>query len=113
MGLGAALTQLRTDRSLDSVVRDVLVFFRTHPGRSFSVAEVARGIARPLALVEPILLTLGRCFVLDCHSDPPCYRYVPEAILDLDVERFLHRVGAVEGRLQSNVARFRQRHEHF
>lgn len=112
MGLNSALTQLNGDRSLESVIRDVLVFFRTHPHALFSAAEVARRTARPVHVVERILLTLGRSFVLDSQSDPSSYRYEPDALLELDVERFLRRVGTIEGRLQNNVARFRERHDH-
>ncbi len=113
MGLQAALAQLHADRSVDGVVRDVLVFFRTHPGEPYSPFEVSRRTSRPYTEVEPILLTLGRCFVLDFQADPPSFRYVPDPLVDLDVERYLQRVRTVEGRLQNNVARFRQRHETF
>ncbi|HEY3316937.1 MAG TPA: hypothetical protein VGK50_00725 [Coriobacteriia bacterium] len=113
MGLQMALTQLHPDRSVDAVVRDVLVFFNSHPGEPFSPFEVARRTSRPYTQVEPILLTLGRCFVLDFQSDPPSFRYLTDPVLDMEVERFLRRVGTVEGRLQDNVARFRQRHETF
>lgn len=111
MGLQAALAQLNADRSADGAIRDVLVFFRTHPAEAFSPFDVARRTSRPYAVVEPILLTLGRCFVLDFQADPPSFRYVPDPLVDMDVERYLHRVRTVEGRLQNNVARFRQRHD--
>ena len=48
---------------------------------------VAAEVATVMGLVEPILLTLARCFVLDSQSDPPSYRYRYDALLDLDVER--------------------------
>ena len=112
MGLRAALTEMQADRSTEAVVRDVLAFLFQHPRERFTSVEVARRVARPYAQVEPILLTLGRCFVLDFQSaDPPSFSYVPQALLDLDVERYLRRVGTIEERLQNNVARFRQRHE--
>lgn len=113
MGLSRALTRLQADRTLDGVVRDVLLVFRARPDLSLSAAEVARRSNRPRAVVEPILLTLARDFVLDFQSDPPGYRYSPDALTDLDVQRYLERVSVVTGRLQDNVARFRQRHEHF
>ena len=113
MGLSMALARLQADRTLDGVVRDVLLVFKHHPGVSFTAAEVARRSSRPRAVIEPILLTLARNFVLDFQSDPPGYRYVPDALLELDVQRYLQRVSAVTGRLQDNVARFRQRNEHF
>ncbi len=113
MGLQAALAELHADRSVDAIVRDVLSFFCGHPREPFSALEVSRRTARPQAQVETILLTLSRCFVLDFHSDPPSFSYVPQPLLDLDVERYLRRVGTIEGRLQDNVARFRQRHETF
>ena len=30
--------------------------------------------------------------MLDFQSDPPGYRYVPDALLEIDVERYLQRV---------------------
>lgn len=113
MGLSAALMRLQADRALDGVVRDVLVVFTRHSGVSFTTAEVARRSGHPVWTVEPILLTLARNFVLDFQSDPPGYRYVPDALLEIDVERYLRRVNVSTGRLQDNVARFRQRNEHF
>ena len=113
MGLNAALARLQADRSVDGVVRDVLLVFKNHPGVAYTSSEVARLASRPDSAVEPILLTLARSFVLDFQADPPTYRYVPNALLNIDVQRYLHRVNVVNGRLQDNVARFRQRHEHF
>lgn len=113
MGLSVALARLQADRSLDGVVRDVLLVFKHHPGVCFTSAEVARRSNRQLAAVEPILLTLARNFVLDFQSDPPGYRYAPDALLELDIQRYLQRVNVATGRLQDNVARFRQRNEHF
>lgn len=113
MGLSRALAELHADRSLDGVVRDVLLLYRDHPHERFTSAEVARRTGRPQSLVEPLLLTLARCFVLDFHSDPPSFGYQPDALLRIDVDDYLRRVGAVQGRLQDNVARFRARHDHF
>jgi hypothetical protein len=113
MGLSTALARLHADRTLDGVVRDVLILFRQHPRVSFTAVEIAQRTGRPLALIEPILLTFGRTFVLDFQTDPPAYRYVPDALLDMDVQQYLHRVETVNGKLQNNVARFRQRQDHF
>jgi hypothetical protein len=113
MGLSTALAKLNADRTLDGVVHDVLLLFRQHPREGFTAAEVAQRTGRPLVLVEPILRTLGGCFVLDCHSDPRLCRYVPDAVLEMDVQEYLQRVDRITGRLQNNVARFRQRHDHF
>jgi hypothetical protein len=110
LGLSTALTRLNRDRSVDGVVRDLLLFFRHHPRESFTAADVARRTGHPAPLIEPILLTLSQCFVLDFQSDLAVYRYMPDAVLEFDVDRFLLTVGTVQGRLQDNVARFRQRH---
>lgn len=113
MGLSRALAELHADRTLHGVVRDVLLLYRDHPLESFTAAEIARRTGRPQSLVEPLLLTLARCFVLDFHSDPPSFGYKPDAMLKIDVDEYLRRVGSVQGQLQDNVARFRARHDHF
>lgn len=113
MSLGRALTRLNTDRAMDGVVRDVLLLFRRHPLESLAPARVAEMTDRPLSLVGPILTTLSECFVLDFQSDPVSYRYAPDALLEIDVERYLERVGTAQGRLQNNVARFRRRQGEF
>lgn len=113
MGLSTALNRLHADRTLDGIVRDVLLLFRHHPRESFTAAEVADLTRRPLPLVEPILLTLRDCFVLDFQADPSAFRYLPDALVEIDMERYLQRVNTVNDRLQNNVARFRQRHDHF
>lgn len=110
MGLSSVLARLHADRAVDGAVRDILELFHRHPRERMSAETVAKLTGRPLSLVLPILATLAEGFVLDFDSDPAGFRYVPDAVLELDIERYLHRVETVNGRLQNNVARFRQRH---
>jgi hypothetical protein len=112
MGLSNALIRLHADRAVDSAVRDVLLAFHRHQRTPLSVEDVVRLANRSPAVVAPILTTLAQTFVLDCDGNPPRYSYVPDALLRIDTERYLQRVEAVEGRLQNNVARFRQRHSY-
>ena len=109
MGLGSALTRLHADRAVDSAVRDVLLLFHDHPRQRMPAEDVAGRTGRQETLVASILRTLAETFVLDCDGDPPSYRYVPDAVLELDIRRYLDRVEHAHGRLQDNVARFRQR----
>lgn len=109
MGLSSAIARLHADRTLDSAIRDVLATFHGHPREVLTVDTLARLSGRPAGQVEGIARTLRECFVLDCTGDLPGFRYVPDALLELDIRRYLERVDTVNGRLQDNVARFRER----
>jgi hypothetical protein len=110
VGLSSALARLHADYTLEAAIRDVLDLFHRHPRERMSAETVARLTGRPVILVQSILTTLSDGFVLDFDTEPAGYRYVPDTLLEMDIERYLHRVETVNGRLQRDVARFRQRH---
>ncbi len=109
MGLGSALTRLQADRATENALRDVLIVFRSHPREWLSVDSVTRDSGRQRFLVEKIVKTHAECFVLDFDRSEDRYRYQPEGLLELDISDYLQRVDAINGRLQSNVAKFRSR----
>jgi DNA-binding IclR family transcriptional regulator len=94
---------------METVLRDVLVVFRSHPREWLAVDTIARDSGRPKPDVETIVVTLAECFVLDFDRSEGRYRYQPAGVLELDVSDYLTRVDAVNDRLQNNVARFRSR----
>jgi DNA-binding IclR family transcriptional regulator len=112
VGLGGALARLHADTALDAVVRDLLTLVRHRPGERMTVDEIASRTGRPPDTLRPILTTMAECFVLDFDSGDRTYRYVPDAVLELAIERYLHRVDVVSDLRQNNIARFRQRHDH-
>jgi hypothetical protein len=109
VGLSTALTRLHADRATETVVRDVLILFRTHPREWFSTGSVAARTRRPQADVGPVLETLSECFVLDFDGEDARYRYQPDGLLELDISDYLHRVDTTNDRLQTDVAKFRRR----
>jgi DNA-binding IclR family transcriptional regulator len=97
---------------MDGVVHDILILFRHRPRERMSATDVAGRTGRPSSVVEPVLTTMAECFVLDFDRDSREYRYVPDAVLELAIERYVHRVDTVNDVRQNNVAQFRQRHDH-
>lgn len=112
MGLGSALARLHADTTVDAVVHDVLVLFEHRPLERLSADQVAGRTGRPPSALEPVLTTMAECFVLDFDRDTRTYRYVPGAVLELAIERYLHRVDTVSDDRQNNIARFRQRNDY-
>jgi hypothetical protein len=99
--------RLPSDRSTEDAVRDVLELARIHAGEWLGASEVARRLQRPEESVRVILSKLAEGYVL--HSDGDRFRYDSDTLLDLDVERFLHRSQQHTQFQQNNLAKFRDR----
>jgi hypothetical protein len=99
--------RLPSDRSTEDAVRDVLELARIHAGEWLGASEVARRLQRPEESVRVILSRLAEGYVL--HSDGDRFRYDSDILLDLDVERFLHRSQQHTQFQQNNLAKFRDR----
>jgi hypothetical protein len=110
MSLRAALDALPSDRETQSDVREIVSFFSRHPGEWFSAHRVASVTDIADVQVSHVLGVLGRSYVLDSDDDEAQYRYQTDALLDLEIKRFLRRADTHSGMLQSNVDKFRRRY---
>ncbi len=88
-------------------MRDVLELMRIHVGEGLSPAEVGRRLQRPEDAVRTILSELAGGFVLTREGER--YRYDRDALIDLDIQRFLRRSQQHAQFTQNNVAKFRDR----
>ncbi len=110
MSLRSALGRLPVDRKTESMVREILSFFRRHPDESYSASRISDAAGVSLRSAEEVLEVLVKDFVLDSDGDPPLYTYHPDRFLELEIEGFIRRAEKHTGMLQSNVEKFRQRH---
>lgn len=107
MSLNSALDRLPCDRTTEDAVRDILELMRIHVGEWLSAPEAARRLQRPEESVRVILSKLAEGFVL--HTDGSHFRYDRDALIDLDVEQFMHRSQRHTQFAQNNLAKFRDR----
>ncbi|MDO8964498.1 MAG: hypothetical protein Q7W30_08425 [Coriobacteriia bacterium] len=108
MSLQRALERLPGDRGTEAAIREVLELMRIHVRESLSAPEVARRLERPEPTISVILSTLADGYVL--RTEDALYRYEPDALVDLDVQRYLRRVATHSAHVQQNVAKFRDRY---
>jgi len=112
MSLRRALSALPDDRDTVATVRQVVAVFAGHPGESVDAERIVRSTGLSPMRVEPVLCALADTHVIDCDGDPrlhPC-TYRPDAVLSLEVRRFMRVAGGVETRLQRGADRFRGRY---
>lgn len=107
MSLRRALEELPHDRMLESVAREVLGLFYRNPKAWLTSEQVKSRISHP-ADADRILGLMTESYVLDFEDAPPRYRLVADALLAIEVDRFLRRAERHEHRIQTNVARFRR-----
>lgn len=110
MSLRKALEGLPHDRVAEAATRDVISLFTRRPGEWLAEAEVERVIASSADIVERVLAVLTDSLVLDSRDGPLMYRYRPETLIELEVDRYLRRVSVHDDVVRSNVARFRERY---
>ena len=94
MSLKRALNSLPHDRETQMAIHECLLALQRHEGEWLEVGRVAVASGVP----EPLSRTTPR------------YRYAPDRLLALEVGSFLRRSEARTGKLQDNVARFRERY---
>lgn len=112
MSLRRALSALPDDRDTVAAVREVVAFLSLHPGEPMDVERVTRSTGVSSVRVEPVMCALAEALVIDCDGDPRLHEftYQPDAVLSLEVRRFLKVAGGVESRLHRGVDRFRGRY---
>ena len=108
MSLNAVMGRLPGDRATEDAVRDVLELMRIHAGEWLAVSDVAHRLQRPDESVRMLLSRLAEGFVL--HSDGSSFRYDRDPVVDLDVQRFLHRSERHTQFAANNLAKFRDRY---
>jgi hypothetical protein len=108
MSLRKALDRLTTDRATENVVREVIDLLRVRGGEYLAATDVARRLGRPETLVAVVLLELGDAFVL--RHEGLRYAYVPDAFVELEVDRFVRRTETHNAFVQTNVAKYRDRY---
>lgn len=111
VSLRRALELLPDDRATQAAVREVVAFFGAHPKQPIEPHRVARATGLDPDRIAPVLEALSRAFVLDCDGDPMSVpgTYDPDAILALEVGRYLRVKDSTPSRLRTSVDRFRGR----
>jgi hypothetical protein len=109
MSLKRALDRMPDDRATEQLLRRALSAFRRHPDEWLTVTRLAPALGTDERQLQELLLVLSDSFVLDSEDGPARFRYRPDTLSELEIERFL-RVADTHGELvQNNVAKFRQR----
>jgi len=112
VSLRKALAALPDDLATRTTVRSVVTFLQSHAGESFDARRISRGTGTSVQGVESVLCALAHGFVVDCDGDPRCSTctFSPDAVLDLEVRRYLRGTGRDDTRLHRGIDRFRGRY---
>lgn len=109
MTLRLAVDALPDDRAMRSAVRHVLLYLRAHEGESLEVARISSATGVSRQVVEDVMTTFSRHFVVDCGgSSGPCV-YRPSSSLSVEVQRYLRTAEVPDARLKKGAERFRNR----
>lgn len=111
MSLRKALAELPDDLATRNIVRSLVAYLQSHEGERFNAERVSRSTGVSLHDVQTIMCALVDGFVLDCDGDPRCEtcRFTPDAVLNLEVRRYLREAGSSDARLHRGIDRFRGR----
>ncbi len=112
MSLRRALQALPDDRDTLSATRDVVGFFREHPGERLDSERIMRATGVSGARLRVILDALASGFVIDCGGESGAFEceYLPNPVVAMEIERFMRTSGGAGNRLQQGAERFRQRY---
>jgi len=110
MSLRSALETLPSDRGTLSAVREIVALFARHPGEWTGVDRIATVTEVQPDIVRRVLTVLSSSFVLDSDDDSERYCYQSDALLDLEIKRYLRRIDTHSNVLRSNVEEFRRRY---
>jgi hypothetical protein len=111
MSLRTALAALPDDRATVYAVREIVAFFAEHAGEQLPVSRVERVTGVEHGRLLPVLKALAAAAVIDCDGEPGLAECVfhPDAVLQLEVERFLRSGNTPNSRMQSSIGKFRTR----
>lgn len=111
MSLRTALADLPDDRGTVHATREIVACLAMHVGEPMAATRISRSTGLDMSRVLPVLQALARSLVIDCDGDPslgPC-TFAPDAVLQLEVERYLRSRGSDTTRIQESLGRFRSR----
>lgn len=111
MSLRTSLALLPDDRATGTAVREVITFFRAHAHEPVPPARVSRATGLSPDRVEPVLEALAKGLVIDCHGDPLTEpsSFDPDAMLALEIRRYLRIGESAHTRAKAEVIRYRGR----
>jgi hypothetical protein len=109
MSLRTALETLPSDRMSRYAVREIVTFFSRHPDEWLSVEYVSRVTEVPQDDAHRVIDALTSAFVLDSDDDSGEYRYVRDALLELEIKRYLRRADTHTQLQRDNLEEFRRR----
>ena len=109
MSLKRALATLPDDRESLRATREIVAFLDRHRGESLDAARIGSAVGVSDVRVESVLSALVNGLVVDCDGDPLHDRctYAPDAVLNLEVRRFLQASNGFDAGLKRRVDRFR------
>lgn len=111
MSLRRALLSLPDDRDTRGDLRRIIGFLDLHRDETVECDEVSKRAQLTEARTRTLLDALSAARVVDCHVESGrcrC-RFEPDAVLDLEIRRFLRTQSGAEAQLQRGVGRFRDR----
>ncbi len=111
MSLRMALKALPDDRATAHAVHEVIACFTMHVGEPLLASRISRSTALDLDRVVPVLEALAASDVVDCDGSPSrgSCTFEPDAVLRLEVERYVRAGGPDVTRTQANLGKFRSR----
>ncbi|GAB4281454.1 MAG: hypothetical protein Kow0056_16840 [Coriobacteriia bacterium] len=109
MSLRSALERLPHDSRSEALVREVLGLLRRNRDRWLSVEQVRSRVSRSEGL-DLLLEVLTREHVLASDESLHDVMLADDAVVRIEVDRYLRRASHQDRRVQSNVERFRQRY---
>jgi hypothetical protein len=110
MSLRSALETLPSDRTTLAAVREIVELFSRHPGEWITARRIIDVTEVPAETTRRVLRVLDGSFVLDSDDDSERYCYERDALLDLEIKRYLRRVDTHSTTLRTNVEEFRRRY---
>jgi len=112
VSLRRALAALPDDLAMRTTVRSVVAYLQAHPGERFDAPKISRATGSSAQGVETVLCALATGYVVDCDGDPrhSTCTFSPDAVLDLEVRRYLRGTGRDDTRLHRGIDRFRGRY---
>jgi hypothetical protein len=113
VGLAQAMNLIADDRQTQSATREVLTVFSSCPEKWLKPDDVCRSCLYGADVVRSVLTALAAGRVLDFEPASGSYCYHQDAVLDLEVRRFIRRADGHERLVRTNVDRFRQRYGGF
>jgi hypothetical protein len=111
MSLRKALHALPDDRGSVHATHEVIACFAMHVGEPLHATRVGRSTGLDVDRVVPVLEALVTSLVIDCDGNPSTgsCTFQPDAVLQLEVERYLRSGNSDTARRQSSLGKFRSR----